>query len=58
MNANFGLIDDPPAIRDRQRKRELMADRALDAMRQWREDVGVGAVEIPTAGVGVGEELS
>jgi len=58
MNANFGLIDDPPAIRDKQRKRELIAERALDAMRQWRDDVGVGAVERPTASVGVGEELS
>jgi methylenetetrahydrofolate--tRNA-(uracil-5-)-methyltransferase len=36
MNANFGLLDelaDPP--RDKQRKRELYAERALQAMQGW-----------------------
>jgi methylenetetrahydrofolate--tRNA-(uracil-5-)-methyltransferase len=36
MNANFGLLDelaDPP--RDKQRKRELYAERALKAMQGW-----------------------
>ena len=36
MNANFGLLDelDPP-VRDKQRKRELFADRALAAVRRF-----------------------
>jgi methylenetetrahydrofolate--tRNA-(uracil-5-)-methyltransferase len=45
MNANFGLMD-PLAepIRDKQKKRELLAQRALDAMRSWvDETAAVGA---------------
>jgi methylenetetrahydrofolate--tRNA-(uracil-5-)-methyltransferase len=46
MNANFGLVDDlPNPVRDKQRKRELMAERALGAMREWigaQGLVGVG----------------
>lgn len=36
MNANFGLLDelDPP-VRDKQRKRELFAERSLSALRAW-----------------------
>lgn len=41
MNANFGLLDELPGpmIRDKQRKRELFAERALATMRQWADDV-------------------
>jgi methylenetetrahydrofolate--tRNA-(uracil-5-)-methyltransferase len=36
MNANFGLVDDlPERVRDKKRKRELIAARALDDMRAW-----------------------
>jgi methylenetetrahydrofolate--tRNA-(uracil-5-)-methyltransferase len=36
MNANFGLLDDlNPPVRDKQRKRELFADRALAALRHF-----------------------
>src|ERR1700693_813098 len=38
MNANFGLLDDlPEKIRDKKRKRELFAERALADMRSWIE---------------------
>jgi methylenetetrahydrofolate--tRNA-(uracil-5-)-methyltransferase len=38
MNANFGLVDDlPEPIRDKRRKREMIAERALAAMREWSE---------------------
>jgi methylenetetrahydrofolate--tRNA-(uracil-5-)-methyltransferase len=38
MNANFGLLDDlPEKIRDKRRKREMFADRALSDMRNWIE---------------------
>jgi len=37
MNANFGLIDDPPAIRDKQEKRERIAARALTEMQRWAD---------------------
>lgn len=47
MNANFGLL--PPlerTVRDRQRKKELLAERALAAMREFSQAVGTGqAVE-------------
>jgi methylenetetrahydrofolate--tRNA-(uracil-5-)-methyltransferase len=36
MNANFGLVDDlPETIRDKKRKREMIAERALAAMTEW-----------------------
>ena len=36
MNANFGLVDDlPERIRDKKRRRELIAERALREMRSW-----------------------
>jgi methylenetetrahydrofolate--tRNA-(uracil-5-)-methyltransferase len=36
MNANFGLVDDlPDPPRDKQRKRELIAERALTALDGW-----------------------
>jgi tRNA:m(5)U-54 methyltransferase len=38
MNANFGLIDDlPENVRDKKKKREMFADRALQAMAEWIE---------------------
>lgn len=42
MNANFGLLDelDPP-VRDKQRKRELFAERSLAALRAWATIEGV-----------------
>ncbi len=42
MNANFGLLDelpDPP--RDKQKKREMYAERALAVMRAWIAEQGV-----------------
>ena len=36
MNANFGLVDDlPERVKDKRRKRELIAERALGVMREW-----------------------
>jgi methylenetetrahydrofolate--tRNA-(uracil-5-)-methyltransferase len=47
MNANFGLLDElPERVRDKRRKRELFAERALAAMTGWIEDerlVGEGS---------------
>ena len=38
MNANFGLVDDlPHVIRDKKRKREMIAERSLAAMAEWSE---------------------
>ncbi len=39
MNANFGLVDDlPQPIRDKKRKREQLATRALHDMRHWTDE--------------------
>jgi methylenetetrahydrofolate--tRNA-(uracil-5-)-methyltransferase len=47
MNANFGLVDDlPERVRDKRRKKELMAERALAAMAAWRDEVVPGAVGV------------
>jgi methylenetetrahydrofolate--tRNA-(uracil-5-)-methyltransferase len=44
MNANFGLLPElPERIRDKHRKRELLAERALAAMRSFAEEVGTAA---------------
>ena len=47
MNANFGLLDDlPQRIRDKKKKREMFAERALSDMREWIEAgdlLGTGA---------------
>ncbi|HET7583728.1 MAG TPA: methylenetetrahydrofolate--tRNA-(uracil(54)-C(5))-methyltransferase (FADH(2)-oxidizing) TrmFO [Gemmatimonadaceae bacterium] len=41
MNANFGLVDDlPERVRDKRRKRELIAERALSDLRVWMREVG------------------
>jgi methylenetetrahydrofolate--tRNA-(uracil-5-)-methyltransferase len=42
MNANFGLVDDlPTRIRDKKRKREMLAGRALSDMKTWIEERNV-----------------
>ena len=42
MNANFGLVDDLPAkVRDKKKKRELIAERALSDMREWMDATGI-----------------
>ncbi|HUQ99089.1 MAG TPA: methylenetetrahydrofolate--tRNA-(uracil(54)-C(5))-methyltransferase (FADH(2)-oxidizing) TrmFO [Gemmatimonadaceae bacterium] len=39
MNANFGLVDDlPEKIRDKKRKREMLAERALADLQSWIEE--------------------
>ena len=38
MNANFGLVDDlPQRIKDKRKKREMIAERALAEMARWRD---------------------
>ncbi|MBU6366022.1 MAG: methylenetetrahydrofolate--tRNA-(uracil(54)-C(5))-methyltransferase (FADH(2)-oxidizing) TrmFO [Gemmatimonadetes bacterium] len=54
MNANFGLLDElegvPTAVmRDKVRKREAYATRALDALAGWQRDVGVEPVGVEAA---------
>ena len=50
MNANFGLLDElPEQIRDKKRKREIFADRALRNMQAWIEANSIhGAVSVRT----------
>ena len=44
MNANFGLLDDlAKPVRDKKRKREQLAERALREMESWREHRLLGA---------------
>jgi methylenetetrahydrofolate--tRNA-(uracil-5-)-methyltransferase len=45
MNANFGLLDelDTP-VRDKQRKREQYAARALDSLQEWTTEHGITPV--------------
>ncbi|MFN2602325.1 MAG: methylenetetrahydrofolate--tRNA-(uracil(54)-C(5))-methyltransferase (FADH(2)-oxidizing) TrmFO [Gemmatimonadaceae bacterium] len=58
MNANFGLVDDlPNPIRDKKRKREMIAERALATMSDWSGTIGESpatrsesGVKIATAG--------
>lgn len=51
MNANFGLLDElPETVRDKKRKREMFAERALADLRGWIEEKNViGAPVAPTA---------
>jgi methylenetetrahydrofolate--tRNA-(uracil-5-)-methyltransferase len=38
MNANFGLVDDlEQRVKDKRRKKEMMAERALAQMAEWRD---------------------
>ena len=51
MNANFGLLDELEGIpsrelRDKVRKREHFATRALQALEQWRASTDVASVEV------------
>jgi methylenetetrahydrofolate--tRNA-(uracil-5-)-methyltransferase len=42
MNANFGLVDDlAERVRDKRRKRELIAERALAELEAWRDSQAV-----------------
>jgi len=54
MNANFGLVDElPNPIRDKKRKREMIAERALEAMSEWRRGVGASDAAHVETGVRV-----
>jgi methylenetetrahydrofolate--tRNA-(uracil-5-)-methyltransferase len=49
MNANFGLLDElegvaPRVLKDKAKKRELFAERALQALTVWREAHGLSQV--------------
>ena len=45
MNANFGLLDElGERVRDKRRKRELLAERALAEMHRWRAEHDLSAV--------------
>ncbi|MHB1225093.1 MAG: methylenetetrahydrofolate--tRNA-(uracil(54)-C(5))-methyltransferase (FADH(2)-oxidizing) TrmFO [Gemmatimonadaceae bacterium] len=47
MNANFGLLDElPQRVRDKRRKRELFAERALADLRAWRDGSGASVVAV------------
>jgi methylenetetrahydrofolate--tRNA-(uracil-5-)-methyltransferase len=51
MNANFGLLDElPERVRDKRRKRELFAERALAAMATWRGEARLGVPAGAVAG--------
>jgi len=50
MNANFGLLDDlPEKIRDKKRKREMFAERALADMRSWIDANAVSGAPVARA---------
>jgi methylenetetrahydrofolate--tRNA-(uracil-5-)-methyltransferase len=45
MNANFGLLDElPERVRDKRRKRELMAERALTDLAAWWDGVAAAGI--------------
>jgi methylenetetrahydrofolate--tRNA-(uracil-5-)-methyltransferase len=47
MNANFGLLDELEVpVRDKRKKRELMADRALRALDEWSSASGIAAAGV------------
>jgi methylenetetrahydrofolate--tRNA-(uracil-5-)-methyltransferase len=47
MNANFGLLDELEApVRDKRRKRELLAERALRVLDEWMASNGLFAVAV------------
>jgi methylenetetrahydrofolate--tRNA-(uracil-5-)-methyltransferase len=49
MNANFGLLDElPERVRDKRRKRELFAQRALSAMTRWIAELRAPVVPAAT----------
>jgi methylenetetrahydrofolate--tRNA-(uracil-5-)-methyltransferase len=50
MNANFGLLDELDApVRDKRRKRELLAERALRTLEEWVAAHGVTSAAPPRA---------
>ena len=50
MNANFGLLDELDVrVKDRKRKKEMMAERALAAMEAWRSAVAAETALAPAA---------
>jgi len=50
MNANFGLLDElPQQVRDKKRKREMFAERALRDMQGWTEANGMGVTAVERA---------
>ena len=54
MNANFGLVDDlPNPIRDKKRKREMIAERALATMSDWSRGIGESPASRTESGVKV-----
>ncbi len=54
MNANFGLVDDlPNPIRDKKRKREMIAERALATMSDWSRSIGESPAGTTESGVKV-----
>ncbi len=47
MNANFGLLEDlPQPVRDKKKKREMFAERALEEMKLFAADVGASLVAV------------
>ena len=47
MNANFGLLDElEPPVRDKRRKRELLAERALRTLEEWSSAIALTSVAI------------
>ena len=51
MNANFGLLPPlPTRIKDKRRKRELLAERALEAMGSFAERVGLSGTGLVEGG--------
>ena len=54
MNANFGLVDDlPNPIRDKKRKKELIAERALATMSDWSRGIRESPANRAESGVKV-----
>jgi methylenetetrahydrofolate--tRNA-(uracil-5-)-methyltransferase len=39
MNVNFGIMDPPPAGTSKKRRKEVLATRALEAIRAWRDQI-------------------
>ncbi|HEX6589341.1 MAG TPA: methylenetetrahydrofolate--tRNA-(uracil(54)-C(5))-methyltransferase (FADH(2)-oxidizing) TrmFO [Longimicrobiales bacterium] len=50
MNSNFGLIEPLAAnVRDKKRKRELIAERAAAELAAWMHSTGIDPVDVPAA---------
>jgi methylenetetrahydrofolate--tRNA-(uracil-5-)-methyltransferase len=48
MNVTFGLIEDTShsPIKDKTRRRQMMVDRALAAIRDWRDSIAAAPIEV------------